>query len=124
MPLHRNEACGQKTLALKNEDVIVKENYHLSRERVSFFSQIASDESIELLNEFCFKGAGTGRIVLELPENSEAQWSPKGSYRLEQMLETIARLPNRSTPWTRKSGQGFGIYMLDNYAGLFHLRVL
>ena len=57
MPLHRNEACGQKTLALKNEDVIVKENYHLSRERVSFLSQIASDESIELVNEFCFKGA-------------------------------------------------------------------
>ena len=93
----------------------------MSRERVTYFSQIASDESIELDNEFCFKGAGTGRIVLNPPKNCQVQWSPKGSYRLEQMLEAIERLPNRSSPWTKRSGKGFAIYMLDNYAGLFHL---
>ena len=33
MPLHRNESASQKTLPLKSEEVFVKENYMLSRER-------------------------------------------------------------------------------------------
>ena len=33
MLLHRNESASQKTFSLKSEDVFVKENYMLSRER-------------------------------------------------------------------------------------------
>ena len=33
MPLHRNENASQKTLSLKSEEVFVKENNMLSRER-------------------------------------------------------------------------------------------
>ena len=58
MPLHRNESCSQKTLNLKNQDVFVKENYMLSRERITFFSQISTDENMELGMEFVFKGKG------------------------------------------------------------------
>ena len=58
MPLHRNESCGQKTLAMKNEDVFVKENYMLSRERITCFTQVASVPSIKLNTEFVFKGKG------------------------------------------------------------------
>ena len=38
MPLHRNESSGQATLSFKNKEVFVKENHHLSRERVTVFT--------------------------------------------------------------------------------------
>ena len=38
-PLHRNESAGQKTLSLKSEETFVKENYMLSRGRVTCFTQ-------------------------------------------------------------------------------------
>ena len=45
-------------------------------------------------------------------------WAEKGSYRLPQMLETISRLPDRCNPYTgtRFTGEGFAIYVLDNYS--------
>ena len=43
MPLHRNENAGQRTLSLKSEETFVKENYMLSRERVTRFTQLCSD---------------------------------------------------------------------------------
>ena len=46
MPLHRNESAQQKTLNFKSQDTFVKENYHLSRERATVFTQVCSDESI------------------------------------------------------------------------------
>ena len=58
MPLHRNEVSHLKTLNLKNEDVFVKENHQLSRERVTVFTQVASVDDIELKEEFVFKGKG------------------------------------------------------------------
>ena len=58
MPLHRNESSGQKTLNFKNMDTYVKENYMLSRERVTVFTQISSDSSIKVFPEFVFKGKG------------------------------------------------------------------
>ena len=58
MPLHRNERSKQATLAFKNLETFVKENAHLSRERVTVFTQVATDENIKLLPEFDFKGTG------------------------------------------------------------------
>ena len=58
MPLHRNESSSQKTLSLKNMDVFVKENYMLSRERITCFTQVSSDDSIKVYPEFVFKGKG------------------------------------------------------------------
>ena len=67
MPLHRNESVSQKTLSLKSEDVFVKENYMLSRERVTCFTQLCSDPKVQLKPEFMFKGKGT-RTHLTPPE--------------------------------------------------------
>ena len=46
MPLHRNESFQQKTLTFKGEDAFVKENYMLSWEKVTVFTQVSSKESI------------------------------------------------------------------------------
>ena len=59
MPLHRNERLTQKTLNFVDMDAYVKENYNLSRERVTVFTQIYA--------EFAFKGKGT-RNKLDPPD--------------------------------------------------------
>ena len=112
MPLHRNESASQKTLSLKSETTFVKENYMLSRERVTCFTQLCSDPQVNLLPEFVFKGKGT-RTHLQPPKGVNFQWAPKGSYRIEQMLGMIKQLPNRYNMFTE---QGFAIYVLDDYA--------
>ena len=38
MPLHRNESSTQKTLNFVDTDAYVKENYNLSRERVTIYA--------------------------------------------------------------------------------------
>ena len=43
MPLHRNESCTQKTMTLTGEQTYVKENYMLSRERITVYTQVSSD---------------------------------------------------------------------------------
>ena len=114
MPLHRNESSQQKTLAFKGEDTFVKENYMLSRERVTVFTQVSNDEKIaaKLAPEFVFKGKGT-RTKIDVPDSVKYQWSESGSYRIEYMLKTISNLPNRYNPFTQKN---FAIYVLDDYA--------
>ena len=82
MPLHRNASASRKTLSLKSEKVFVKENYMLSRERVTCFTQLCSDPKTELKSEFVFKGKGT-RTHFTLPKGVHYQWAPKGSYRIE-----------------------------------------
>ena len=82
MPLNRNESTSQKLLSLKSEEVLVKENYMLSRERVTCFTQLCSDLKTELKSEFVFKGKGT-RTHLTPPKGVHHQWAPKGSYRIE-----------------------------------------
>ena len=94
MPLHRNESSGQATLGFKNKEVFIKENHHLSRERVAVFTQIATDVVVNLHPEFVFKGTGLTPPELTTPSNIHYQWAPKGSYCLEQLLETIKHLPN------------------------------
>ena len=43
MPLRRIENSQQKTMNFKGQDTFVKENYILSRERVTVFTQVSSD---------------------------------------------------------------------------------
>ena len=109
MPLHRNESSTQKTLTFTGMDTFVKENYNLSRERITVFTQLCSDPGVILRPEFVFKGKGT-RTVLHPPQ---LNWVPKGSYRLEQMLYTISNLPNRYNIFTPKN---YAIYVLDDYS--------
>ena len=100
MPLQRNESASKKkTLSLKSEEVFVKENYMLSRERVTCFTQLRSDPKIELKPEFVFKGKGT-RTHLTPPKSVHYQWALKGSYRIEQVLGMIYMLPNRFNMFT------------------------
>ena len=113
MPLHRNESASQKTMSIKGEPTFVKENYMLSRERVTVFTQVSSDAKHSMpLPEIVFKGKGT-RIHLEKPKDMHVSWTPKGSYRLETMLETIKHLPNRCNVFSQKD---YAIYVLDNYS--------
>ena len=84
MSLHRNESASQKTLSLKSEEVFVKENYILSREKVTCFTELCSDPKIELKPEFGFKGKGT-RTHFTPPKGVHYQWAPQGSYRIEQI---------------------------------------
>ena len=113
MPLHRNESSAQATLNFKNADTFVKENHHHSRERVTVFTQVSSDDKITLFPEFVFKGTGKRPPKLSPPEGISYQWAVKGSYRLEQLLETIKRLPNRFNIFSHAN---FAIYVLDDYA--------
>ena len=62
MPLHRNETHNMKTMSLQNTDCYVKENYMLSRERVTCFTQVCSDEKVIFKPEFVFKGVGKNSL--------------------------------------------------------------
>ena len=117
MPLHRNESTAQKTMTFKNMDTYVNENYSLSCERATVFTQVPSDPTANFITQFVFKGKGT-RTTLNPPEGMKVQWSDSGSYRLEHILQTIENLPNRNrNPFSRKDWE---IYVLDNYA--VHIR--
>ena len=113
MPLHRNETSSQKTMTLKGQDTYVKENYMMSRERCTVFTQISSEEGHTMpIPEFVFKGKGV-RVHLNPPEGVKVQWTPKGSYRLETMLTTISSMKNRAGMFTHKE---YAIYVLDDYS--------
>ena len=58
----RNESADCKTVTLMDEDyTFVKENYKLSRERVTLFTQVTSVPGMEMKTEFCFKGAAESK---------------------------------------------------------------
>ena len=101
MPLHRNESSVQRILIFKNQETFVKENHHLSRERATAFTEIASDPKFTPPLEFVFKGTGKRPLVLNAPPGVKYKWAPKESYRLEQHLETTNNLPNRSNTFCR-----------------------
>ena len=119
MPLHRNENASQKTLAFKGLDTYVKENYMLSRERATLFTQTSSDSSIDLKPEFVFKGKGT-RTKLNRPSGIKFQWSESGSYRIDQLKQTIMNLPNRFNPFTCKDVNKNALF-LDSMAKVFEM---
>ena len=78
MPLHKNESSGQATLSFKKHDVFVKEKHHLSRERVTVFTQIASTENNLLVPEFVFKGTDKRPPKLTTPLVIHYKWADKG----------------------------------------------
>ena len=75
----------RKTLNVKGMDTYVKENYNLSREQVTLFTQVCNDPNVTLQPEFVFKGKRT-RTILHPPIGAKYNWAPNGSYRLQQML--------------------------------------
>ena len=101
MPFHRNESARQKTFSLTSEETFVKENYMLSIERVTCFTQLCSDPKIDLKLEYVFKGNGI-RTHLTPPEGINYQWVPIGSYRIEQILDMIKQLLTDSTCLQKK----------------------
>lgn len=82
IPLHQNESASQKTLSLKSETTFVKENYMLSKERVTCFTQLCSDPQVKLQSEFMFKGKGT-QTHLQPPTGVNYQLALKGSYSIK-----------------------------------------
>ena len=66
--------------------------------------------SIDLKPEFIFKGKGT-RTKLNLPSGIKFQWSESGSYRTDQLKQTIMNLLNRFNLLTCKD---FAIYVFDD----------
>ena len=104
MPLYRNESSGQATLSFKNHEAFVKENHHLSKERVTVFTQIATNENIQPVSEFVFKGTGKRPPKLTSPSGTHYQWADKGS---------IKHLPDRFNIFSHDS---FAICVLDDYA--------
>ena len=83
-----------KSGLLKSKAGFVKENYMLSRKRVTCFTQLCSDLKVYLKPEFVFKGKGT-RTYLTPLQGVNYQQALKGSYRIEQILDMIKQLPNR-----------------------------
>ena len=112
IPLHRNKNASQKTLTFKGLDTYAKENYMLSRERATVFTQTSSGFSIDLKSKFVFKGKGT-RTKLNPSSGIKFQWPERGSYRIDQLKQTIMNLPRRFNPFMCKD---FAIYVLNDYA--------
>ena len=95
MPLHRNESSGQKSLNFSA--CFIKKNNHLSRERCTVMTIVTSSKKRSAPPvEFVFKGAGK-RVTVSPPEKIQVQWAEKGSYRLQNMLTFIERLPTIPT---------------------------
>ena len=59
-----------------------------------------------------FKDKGT-RAHLTPPKDVHYQWTPKGSYQIEQILGMIDKLPNRFNMFREQS---FAKYVLDDYS--------
>ncbi|CAI9726012.1 Hypothetical predicted protein [Octopus vulgaris] len=112
MSSDQTESSGQATLSFRNQDTFVKENHHLSRERITVFTQVSNDTKINLIPEFVFKGTGNRPPLLNALSTMKCQCSPKGSYRLEQLLCTIENLPNRFNIFSHAN---FAIYVFDDY---------
>ena len=53
------------------------------------------------------------RTKINIPSGIKVQWSDSGSYRNDQLKQTMLNLPDRYNPFTCKD---FAIYELDDYA--------
>ena len=78
MPLHRNESSEQAKLSFKNHEAFVEENHHLSRERVTVFTEIASNDNTQLVPEFAFKSTGKHQPKLTPLSGTHYHWVDKG----------------------------------------------
>ena len=119
MPLHRSEQTSRTTMNFTGVETYVKEDYMLSRERVTVYTQMSSQADAPApAPEFVFKGMGQ-RVKLNPPPGVHIQWSPSASYRLEHMKQTLSHLPKVVGPMDRMMGnssQKYRIYLLDNYS--------
>ena len=70
-------------MSVTGQDIFVKENYMLSRERVTAFTQLTTENDISFKPEFIFKGKGK-RVKLNPPEGARSMGAqrllPIGSY--------------------------------------------
>ena len=127
-PIYMNEGGhkNQPTCHFEGAELAVaKDNVAQSRERVSVMTTVTSDMAEALAGRLpvalCFKGK-TDRIIQNLPKSLGKhvifQYAPKGSYRVEHVVEFLQRaLP----AWTeeRAAAQDWRILYLDAYAAHF-----
>ena len=59
MPLHRNKKASHKTLNIKGYETHVKENYSVSREKITAFTQVSSSPNVVVKPELVLKGKNT-----------------------------------------------------------------
>ena len=127
-PIYMNEG-GHKNMPTCHfegaELAVAKDNIAQSRERVSIMTTVTSDKAHALSHSLpvalCFKGK-TDRILQNLPKGLGKhvifQHSPKGSYRVEHVVQFLERaLP----AWTeeRAAAKDWRILYLDAYAAHF-----
>ena len=114
MPPHRNESGSQKSLNFSESDqsCFVKENHHLTQERSTVMTITFSSNAIKTPLEFVFKGKGI-RVKVNPPNRATAQWSDKGSYRIEHVLKYIESLPTIPIHFAPEKRQ---IFTLDDYS--------
>ena len=112
MALYRTESSSWKTLNLNGYEMYVRKNYNLSRERVTVFTQVSNDPTLNWKSEFFFKGKGT-RTKINSADGMQYQWAPKNPYRLKHMLKTIENLSNCFHMFSAKN---YAIYVLDDYS--------
>ena len=87
--------------------------YTVTGKNNRLYTSVSSDKSNPLpLLEFVFKGKST-RIKLIHPKGVKSHWAPKGSYRLNTMLDKIANLPNRHNLFAENN---YALYILDDYS--------
>ena len=83
----------QRTWAAQGEDnVAAVQNFAASRSRYTFFVGATSRPNVVAagLPEVVFKGKGT-KTKLNLPKGVTVQWTPKGSYRDEEVVNFIRK---------------------------------
>ena len=85
MLLHRNESSSEKTLNLTGYETYVKENYNLSRERVTVFTQVGNDPTLNMKPD-CFQEKGY---------SNKDQWTwwhavPNGKETVKKWYDSIS----------------------------------
>ena len=60
-----------------------------SRERMTVYTQVASDPEVYFEPQFVLKGKGKRKRLVNQPDHILVQWAEKGSYREQHMLKTI-----------------------------------
>ncbi|CAL4062693.1 unnamed protein product [Meganyctiphanes norvegica] len=117
MPLQRNKISKQKSMTHQNQAAYVKENYTMSRERASVYTQLSTEPQNTMPTpEILFKGKGVG-VHINPPQNMSVQFAPKGSYRLENMLKMVKTLKKRRHIIPQNE---YSLYILDDYSVHLH----
>ena len=131
-PIYMSEGChkNRRTLHLSGVELAVsKDIVAQSRQRISAMTVVTSLEeeaSASLPLGLCFKGGSDAvlrRLPKDLGKNYFFQFAPKGSYRVEQVLEFV----NWALPeWTpeREAAHDYRLLFLDAYKAHFDQAVV